>query len=147
MAQGPQNYTALVTTLDGQQSVVNIKILSAASPPDRPQPGPTPPTEPPLGIWGPTDPRPTHPIAGFDPIHGTWPEGPGGPGGGGGGGQPPQLKPPTGSTPGLAAVRNSAESGGTPPADLPDATKMEVYFGQGTLPAQAWVGPYAQTQP
>src|SRR5580765_6007138 len=23
--------------------------------------------------WGPTDPRPTNPIAGCDPIHGTWP--------------------------------------------------------------------------
>jgi hypothetical protein len=28
---------------------------------------------PPLGIWGPGDPRPTLPIAGWDPIHGTWP--------------------------------------------------------------------------
>lgn len=27
----------------------------------------------PDGIWGPTDPRPTNPIAGFDPIHGTFP--------------------------------------------------------------------------
>jgi hypothetical protein len=25
-------------------------------------------------IWGPSDPRPTNPIAGFDPIHGTWPD-------------------------------------------------------------------------
>lgn len=70
------------------------------------------PGQPP-GIWGPTDPRPTHPIAGWDPGSGTWPQppqqpplviwGPGdprptnpisgmGPGGnfpGGGGGQPP----------------------------------------------------------
>jgi hypothetical protein len=27
----------------------------------------------PPGMWGPGDPRPTNPIAGFDPIHGTWP--------------------------------------------------------------------------
>ena len=31
------------------------------------------PPKPPLGIWGPTDPRPTFPIAGWDPIHGTFP--------------------------------------------------------------------------
>lgn len=31
---------------------------------------------PPLGIWGPTDPRPTHPIAGWDPGSGTWPQPP-----------------------------------------------------------------------
>lgn len=35
-----------------------------------------PATQPPLGIWGPGDPRPTNPIAGFDPIHGTWPDRP-----------------------------------------------------------------------
>jgi hypothetical protein len=32
----------------------------------------------PLGTWGPGDPRPTNPIAGFDPIHGTFPDRPGG---------------------------------------------------------------------
>ncbi len=38
---------------------------------------------PPLGIWGPTDPRPTLPIAGWDPGSGTWPK-------------PPQPQPPLG---------------------------------------------------
>ena len=57
------------------------------------------PPQPPLGIWGPTDPRPTHPIAGWNPGSGTWPQPPGpvDPGysppwaqvPGGGGGQPP----------------------------------------------------------
>ena len=32
-----------------------------------------PPAQPPLGIWGPTDPRPTQPIAGWNPGTGTWP--------------------------------------------------------------------------
>jgi hypothetical protein len=31
------------------------------------------PPMPPLGFWGPNDPRPTNPIAGWDPAHGTWP--------------------------------------------------------------------------
>ena len=34
------------------------------------------PDRPPLGFWGPNDPRPANPIAGFDPIHGTFPERP-----------------------------------------------------------------------
>jgi hypothetical protein len=33
----------------------------------------TPPAEPPLVIWGPGDPRPTLPIAGWDPGTGTFP--------------------------------------------------------------------------
>jgi hypothetical protein len=32
--------------------------------------------QPPLGIWGPGDPRPTLPIAGWDPGTGTWPKPP-----------------------------------------------------------------------
>ena len=35
------------------------------------------PPQPPLGIWGPTDPRPTHPIV--VPPGGAWPPGPGSP--------------------------------------------------------------------
>lgn len=31
------------------------------------------PSQPPLGIWGPTDPRPTLPIAGWNPGTGTFP--------------------------------------------------------------------------
>lgn len=33
----------------------------------------TPPTQPPLGIWGPNDPRPTVPIAGWNPGTGQFP--------------------------------------------------------------------------
>jgi hypothetical protein len=33
----------------------------------------TPPTEPPLSIWGPGDPRPTLPISGWDPGSGNFP--------------------------------------------------------------------------
>jgi len=41
--------------------------------------------QPPLGIWGPTDPRPTFPISGWNPGTGNFPEQPPT----GGGGQPP----------------------------------------------------------
>jgi hypothetical protein len=44
--------------------------------------GGVPPTEPPLVIWGPGDPRPTLPIAGWDPGSGTWPD------------RPPPVEPP-----------------------------------------------------
>jgi hypothetical protein len=40
-----------------QLAWIDFVGYTAGSPPDRPVPGPTPP-----GIWGPTDPRPTHPI-------------------------------------------------------------------------------------
>jgi hypothetical protein len=39
--------------------------------------------QPPPGTWGPGDPRPTNPIAGFDPAHGTWPD------------KPPPTQPPS----------------------------------------------------
>ena len=45
--------------------------------------------QPPLGIWGPNDPRPTHPIAGWNPGTGTFP-----PGGGQGGPVDPGYSPP-----------------------------------------------------
>ena len=48
------------------------------------------PPEPPLGIWGPTDPRPTHPIAGY-----PWPQPPGG-----GGPVDPGYSPPWAQAPG-----------------------------------------------
>jgi hypothetical protein len=35
---------------------------------------PEQPPQPPLGIWGPSDPRPTLPIAGWDPGTGTFPK-------------------------------------------------------------------------
>jgi hypothetical protein len=34
---------------------------------------PVQPPQPPLGIWGPSDPRPTLPIAGWNPGTGGWP--------------------------------------------------------------------------
>lgn len=40
------------------------------------------PAQPPLGMWGPSDPRPTNPIAGWNPGTGTWPTPPTGSGGG-----------------------------------------------------------------
>ena len=142
MAQGKLNLTCLMTDLaTNEQSVVNLKVLSSASPPDRPTPGPTPP-EPPLGIWGPTDPRPTLPIAGWNPD-GSW----GPPGGGGGGGEtpPPGLKPPSGETPGVALVRN-APADAAPPADTSTWTHSQVAYGPGKI-AEALIGPYIEHHP
>jgi hypothetical protein len=47
--------------------------------------GTTPPPQPPLGIWGPTDPRPTLPIAGWNPGTGNFPPW-----------SPPPVQPPLG---------------------------------------------------
>ena len=47
------------------------------------EPPPDIPVQPPLVIWGPSDPRPTLPIAGWDPGSGTWPDRP-----------PPDQPPP-----------------------------------------------------
>lgn len=60
------------------------------------------PPQPPLGIWGPTDPRPTPPI--------YWPGFPGG-GGGGGGQQPPGI---WGPLPGFPTNPIPIYPGGTP---------------------------------
>ena len=46
-------------------------------------PGQGPGPQPPLGFWGPNDPRPTNPIAGWNPGTGTWPD------------VPPPTEPPT----------------------------------------------------
>ncbi len=51
--------------------------VSAVPPPDKPQ-------APPLVIWGPGDPRPTLPIAGWNPGTGAWPDNP----------KPPTTPPP-----------------------------------------------------
>jgi hypothetical protein len=53
-----------------------------------PQPPIVVPPNPPDGIWGPGDPRPTLPIAGWNPGTGQFPEGPGG----GGGDKPPKFE-------------------------------------------------------
>ena len=142
MAQGKQWLNVVIFTEGGVATPASILILSAASPPQRPQP-PGGGTEPPLGIWGPGDPRPTLPIAGWDPGTGNFP---GAPGGGGGGDLPPQVvRPPSGDQPGVGVVRNSVEgAGATPPAD---AVVMDIYFGKGTMPTKAWVAPYAAQNP
>jgi hypothetical protein len=79
---------AAVRTLEplGPYVMVEIVGITPGSPPPRPHP------EPPLGIWGPTDPRPTHPIAGIPGFPGYTP--PGGGGGGGGGPVDPGYSPP-----------------------------------------------------
>jgi hypothetical protein len=86
MAQGPTwlNVAIFTTGPDGAQVVTpaTILVLSSASPPPRPTPPPG--GQPPLGIWGPGDPRPTLPIAGWDPGTGNFPGAPGG-------GQPPLV--------------------------------------------------------
>ena len=106
----------------------NVIELSPGSPPPRPHP------EPPLGIWGPTDPRPSLPIAGWNPD-GSW--GPPGGGGGGGGGVP---EVPEGTK--LVAVK-LAETQPEVPAGLPPDTKLlDVVFGPGQK-GQAWSMPYA----
>jgi len=95
--------------------------------------------QPPLGIWGPTDPRPTHPIAGWDPGSGQFP-----PGSGGGGGQPPTLGGPGwGWVPGGPGSPPEASyppgfSPGTPPErprpGLPVAGCPDVPGGGGNYP-------------
>lgn len=109
----------------GELSLVEIITLSPGDPPPRPHP------EPPLGIWGPTDPRPTLPIAGWDPGTGTWPKPPQPPGGGSGGS--------------VAIVKPAPPSDppATPPEGSPTGTvQMVVWFGPGTIPVKAWIPPY-----
>jgi len=177
MAQGKQWLNVVIFTEGGVATPASILILSAASPPQRPQP-PGGGTEPPLGIWGPTDPRPTHPIAGFDPIHGTFPDQ-------GLPGQPPLViwgpsdprptlpiagwNPGTGNFPGAPGGGGGGElppqvvrppSGDQPgvgvvrnsvegagTAPPADAVVMDIYFGKGTMPTKAWVAPYAAQNP
>jgi hypothetical protein len=111
------------------------------TPDDTVPPRPTPPGggDGDLGIWGPTDPRPTHPIFGFDPIHGTWPDRPPGPTGPTGPGVPEGSK---------VVMLSPVPEGETPPAAPPaDAAVMKVNMGPGTTPTYAWVAPYAQQLP
>ena len=105
--------------------------FGSGTPPPRPHP------EPPLGIWGPSDPRPTNPIWGFDPIHGTWPDHPHPP-------QPPQ--PPVFNAAVIPLPPSDPPT--TPPEGMPPASKQVlIWFGPGTLPTVAWVQPYASTGP
>lgn len=88
--------------------------------------------EGPPGIWGPTDPRPTHPIAGIPGLPGF---------GGGGGGVSvgvdakivplPPSDPPT-----------------TPPAGMPASSSQALIFIEGAAaPIPVWIPPYASTGP
>ena len=111
--------------------VYSVVELIAMTPiegvPPRPTPGPTPPVQPPLDIWGPSDPRPTLPIAGWDPIHGNWPEFP---------------TPPSNGT--FAAVFD-VPAGATPPRIQYRQAGYEGSQEQGTDgPSWAYIGPYLQ---
>lgn len=110
--------------------------------PPRPTPGPTPP--------GPVDP-------GYSPPWAQVP-GPGGPGGPGGpvdpGYSPPWAQIPETPGPGtlVLLLPMPAPPEGTPPATPPagmpaGSTQHLVYIGKGSLPAMAWVSPYASTGP
>ena len=90
-----------------------IQVLSTAMPPPRPVgPGDSPNPQPPLGIWGPTDPRPWNPISGIPGIPGY---------------EPPQLptQPPE-------VVKPVPEGGGWGAANV-DGELVWVYVpGSGT---------------
>ena len=94
---------------------------------------PKPEQQPPLGIWGPTDPRPTHPISGIPGLPGYEPP-PGGPGPGPGpgGGQAATLRPvPEGAT--------------VPPVD--EGWIDAVITPAGGQPSWAKIGPYLEHHP
>ncbi len=123
----------------GAPALVEIIALSPGSPPDRPHPGPTPP--------GPVDP-------GYSPPWAQVP-GPGLPGGP----VDPGYSPPWAQVPGMPATPGPgvgavvipmppSEPPATPPTGMPaDSKQVLIWYGPGTLPAQAWVGPYASTGP
>jgi hypothetical protein len=88
--------------------------------------------QPPLGIWGPSDPRPTNPIAGWNPGTGTWPTPPGQPPLGiWGPNDPRPTNPIAGWNPGTGTFPPGG--GGQPPL---------VIWGPGdprpTLPIAGW---------
>lgn len=116
--------------------------FSPGSPPPRPHP------EPPLGIWGPTDPRPTHPIAGVpgfpgapEPPLGIW--GPTDP-------RPthPIVLPPSAPVPPdwIGTLPDPGEPG-SPSNPYPPGTELPPHVG-GTqefyllIPYVGVVGPY-----
>jgi hypothetical protein len=147
----------------GELALVEIISLSPGTPPGRPHP------EPPLGIWGPTDPRPSPPIAGIPgfpgytpPGGGTQPPGiwgplpgfpthpisgiPGLPGY-----EPPSHPPEPTPGPGMQAIVlpvPPSDPPTPPPAGVPaGSTQMLIWFGPGTKPASAWVSPYPSQGP
>ncbi|MFI5223830.1 MAG: hypothetical protein ACHQX3_06235 [Nitrospirales bacterium] len=113
----------------GPFSLVELTKMSIVpGVPGKPQP-PGGGTEPPLGIWGPTDPRPTHPIAGWNPGTGNFPELPGG---------VPEV--PEGVK--VVGVKRAEEQPPVPEGLPPDSVYLEVSWGQGGKGA-AWGLPYA----
>jgi hypothetical protein len=112
-----------------------IAITPTPGVPPRPTPGPTPPD---LGIWGPGDPRPTLPIAGWDPGTGTWPKPP----------RPPGDGRPEGAQIALVVPLPPGTAQPEPPdGTVPGSTLQVVWYGPGTLPTTAWIGPYADAGP
>lgn len=110
-----------------------LTTFGPGSPPDRPTPQP-----PPDGIWGPTDPRPTHPISGIPGY--PPPLGPGAPGT-----RPPEAPPGANAT--VIPLPPATPPAPVPPGMPAGSTQMLVWFGPGTKPAMAWIGPYAAQVP
>ncbi len=117
--------------------VVPLEGFSPGSPPPRPHP------EPPLGIWGPTDPRPTHPIAGLPGFPGYLPpypsQGPGFPT------HPivlPDPLPPT-LPPGLPAPGEpGSPSNPYPPGEVPPHAAQGIQKFHIAVQGVGIVGPY-----
>lgn len=89
-------------------------------------------SQPPLGIWGPNDPRPTLPIAGWDPIHGTWPNPPSPPLGIWGPGDPRPTLPIAGWNPGTGQFPPWVPPPGAQPPTFP------VQLPEGNAPGAVW---------
>lgn len=119
-------------TNDGYRYYDEITFSGGVGVPPRPHPQPP---DPPLGIWGPGDPRPTLPIAGWDPIHGTFPPG--------------VITPPgTPALGGTIAIIRRVPEGVTPPAESsPQAAWVQVVMEKGSPPTFAKLEPYASTGP
>lgn len=107
----------------GPLLLVEIIALSPGSPPERPHPGPTPP--------GPVDP-------GYSPPWAQVPEP----------GVPPSPGPGVNAIVIPAPPPAEGQPAPTPPAGMPpDSKQVLIWYGPGTLPAMAWVAPYASTGP
>lgn len=110
-----------------------------------------PPVQPPLGIWGPGDPRPTLPIAGWNPGTGTFPPftppvqpplgiwGPGDP--------RPTLpiagwNPGTGTFPPFVPPVKPPEGGGGMPGQLPGSDPGGSGWVFAFVPGYGWMWAY-----
>ena len=145
----------------GQYQLVEAIAMGEGSAPPRPHP------EPPLGIWGPTDPRPSHPIAGIPGFPGYTPPGTGEPPLGIWGPTDPRPSNPIAGIPGLPGYNPPGPPAGpgigtraiivpapvqdppaTPPAGLPpDSTQMLLLIQGAGAPIPVWVPPYISTGP